>query len=61
MILNQIAFDMEVVISFEVFWLEVFRNKLQGGSQIYGECPLRIRCRDEDHRPAGRMYAFEQS
>ena len=53
MILNEISFDVEIVISLEILQLEVFRYEFQSGAEIYGEGPLCVRCSDEDHSSSG--------
>ena len=52
---------MEIVIPFEIFRLQILRDKFESGSQIHGKSPFGIGCGDEYHRPSRGLGAFEQS
>ena len=60
LVLNQIPFNMEIIIAFEKLRLQVFRHQVQGGSQIDGESPLGIASAHEDHRAAARVGTLQK-
>ena len=60
MILNEISFDVEIVISLEILQLEVFRNQLKGRTEVYGKCSFCIWSSNEDHSSTRRVNSFKQ-
>ena len=60
LVLNEISFNMEVVVALEIFRLQIFRDHFEGGAHIVGEGSFRIGSGNEDHRAAGRILALEQ-
>ena len=51
---------MEIIISFEILRLQIFRHELKRSSEIDGKSPLGIGSGDEYHRLSGGFRAFEQ-
>ena len=60
LVLNEVSFDMEVVISFEVFRFQVFWNHLERCSHVVCECSFGIGPGHEDHGSARRVLAFQE-
>ena len=59
LVLNQVAFDMEVVVAFEVLGFEVFRTHFKRRAHVAGEGALGVGPGDEDHAAAGTLGAGE--
>ena len=60
LVLHQIALDVEIVVAFEILWLQVVRLQLERGAQIGGEGTVGVGGGDEDHRPARSDRADQQ-
>ena len=55
LVLDQIAFNVEIIVPFEEGGLQVFRAQFQGGAHIVCESSLRIGSGDEYHAPAAGL------
>ena len=51
---------MEIVVSFEIFRLQVFGNEFESCPEVGRKCPFRIRGGYEHHGPACRTVSLEQ-
>ena len=60
LVLDKIAFNVEIVMTFEILRLEVFRHKVEGCAQVHRKGALRITSADEDHGTAAGVRALEQ-
>ena len=59
LVLDQIAFYVEVVVAFELLRAQVFRAQLQGGAHVIGEGALCVGAGDKHHAPAAGLGAVE--
>ena len=59
LVLDQIAFDVEIVVAPELFRRQVFGAQLQRGAHIIGKSPFGIGSGDENHTAAAGLLAVE--
>ena len=59
LVLDQIAFDVEVVVALELFQGKVFRAQFQRGAHVVGKGAFRVGSGDEHHAPAAGLLAVE--
>ena len=49
LVLNEVSFDMEIVIALEILGLEILGDEVERGAEIDGEGPLGIAAAHEHH------------
>ena len=59
LVLNQIAFDVEIIVPLKIFLLQVLGLHLQGGAHVVGEGAFGVGAGNKRHAPAGRFGAVE--